>query len=64
MEEVQIGRRVKVQLTPIGSTIRCPKCHQKNFKVTTETCISNFSFQLITCVYMHNLTNDHMHPGK
>jgi len=26
MEEVQIGRRVKVQLTPIGSTIRCPKC--------------------------------------
>ncbi|KAF8651782.1 hypothetical protein HU200_063301 [Digitaria exilis] len=36
MEEVQIGRRVKVQLTPIGSTIRCPKCRQRNFKENEE----------------------------
>ncbi|CAN6276786.1 unnamed protein product [Urochloa humidicola] len=36
MEEVQIGRRVKVQLSPIGSTIRCPKCRQRNFKDDEE----------------------------
>ncbi|TKW06273.1 hypothetical protein SEVIR_7G232100v4 [Setaria viridis] len=36
MEEVQIGRSAKVQLTPIGSTIRCPKCRQRNFKENEE----------------------------
>ncbi|CAO2043545.1 unnamed protein product [Urochloa humidicola] len=36
MEEVQINRRVKVQLSPIGSTIRCPKCRQRNFKDNEE----------------------------
>jgi hypothetical protein len=43
MEEVQMGRSVKVQQTPIGSTIRCPKCRQRNYKVPTETYIYNLN---------------------
>ncbi|KAK3143827.1 hypothetical protein QOZ80_4AG0305490 [Eleusine coracana subsp. coracana] len=32
MEEVQIERRRRVELIPIGSTVRCPKCRERNFK--------------------------------
>ncbi|KAK3141638.1 hypothetical protein QOZ80_4BG0336480 [Eleusine coracana subsp. coracana] len=32
MEEVQIECRRRVQLIPIGSTVRCPKCRERNFK--------------------------------
>ncbi|KAL6838853.1 hypothetical protein ACP4OV_031289 [Aristida adscensionis] len=32
MDEVQIARWRRVELSPIGSTVRCPKCRQRNFK--------------------------------
>lgn len=66
MEEVQIGLR------PIGSTIRCPKCRQRNFKVkqhsadcTGVVIVDHQCYEhWFVSVYMHNLTNDHMHSGQ
>ncbi|KAL6652118.1 hypothetical protein ACP70R_011043 [Stipagrostis hirtigluma subsp. patula] len=32
MDEMQVARRKRVELSPIGASVRCPKCRQRNFK--------------------------------
>lgn len=34
MIELQNGIQMRAQKQPLGGTIRCPKCREKNFKVT------------------------------
>jgi hypothetical protein len=66
LEQLETRNRVRTEKQPVGSTIKCPKCRQKIYKVMNHIIFQTGTFcstLQITSLPLLHLTSGHMHSG-